>query len=436
MSSVITLEFEHYKAQEAATGKPIILDEFVFALVPNLDPKKPIERTEQLPDVKHIVHRQAINKAGLVSENAVAYSVTLGTEIGDFEFNWIGLLNKASNSVAMITHSPTQKKLRTQGGQQGNVLTRSFLLEFDGAAKDTAINTSAETWQIDFTARLMGIDEVQRLINTDSYGEAAFFGSAFEVTRNGEQYTVNSGLAYVGGLRGELVKNQMFNELRDTHIYVDFSYQGNLLSQWQTVVKLTTSNQLKHYVDSSGYAHFVFAIAAIDKTGTITDLRPQGAKWEQSIAQIKQQYALKSEMKSWRMTAIGGEDMLTPNYAFQSCLLFINGLDQYAAYSFTVENNVIHLAEPLLAGDLVEVLINVPLASQRALMADTETEQLRQDVEVLRNTVNNLKGKDFISNDKKNLVKAGSDEGIYISEDELQHIEEIDVTTQEQQKNK
>ncbi|WP_350572607.1 phage tail-collar fiber domain-containing protein [Providencia stuartii] len=207
MSSVITLEFEHYKAQEAATGKPIILDEFVFALVPNLDPKKPIERTEQLPDAKHIVHRQAINKAGLVSENAVVYSVTLGTEIGDFEFNWIGLLNKTSNSVTMITHAPTQKKLRTQGGQQGNVLTRSFLLEFDVAAKDTAINTTAETWQIDFTARLTGIDEAQRLINTDSYGEAAFFGSAFEVTRDGEQFTVNSGLAYVGGLRGELAKS-------------------------------------------------------------------------------------------------------------------------------------------------------------------------------------------------------------------------------------
>ncbi|MEQ5565245.1 phage tail protein [Providencia rettgeri] len=429
MSSVITLEFEHYKAQEAATGKPIILDEFVFALVPNLDPKKPIERTEQLPDAKHIVHRQAINKAGLVSENAVAYSVTLGTEIGDFEFNWIGLLNKASNSVAMITHAPTQKKLRTQGGQQGNVLTRSFLLEFDGAAKDTAINTTAETWQIDFTARLTGIDEAQRLINTDSYGEAAFFGSAFDVTRDGEQFTVNSGLAYVGGLRGELAKNQVFNKLRDTHIYADFSYQGNLLSQWQTVVKLTTGNQLKHYVDTSGYAHFVCAIAAIDKTGTITDLRPQGAKWEQSIAQIKQQYALKSEMKSWRYVAKGNESTLTPNEVFQHCLLFINGLEQYANYSFAVENNTVYLAEPLLKDDHIEVLINVPVISSRALHAGSETDVLRDEVEALKTTVKNLKGKDFISADSQNLAAIGSDENIFISEKQLQHIHDIEVET-------
>nr|ELR5257600.1 phage tail protein [Providencia rettgeri] len=431
MSSVITLEFEHWKAQEAATGKPVILDEFVFALIPNLDPSKPIDRNESLPEKKYIVDRQAVNKAGLASENAVAYSVTLGTDVGDYDFNWIGLLNKATGTVAMITHAPIQKKLKTKDGQQGNVLTRSFLLEFDGAARETAIITHAETWQIDFTARLTGIDEQQRIINTDTYGEAAFFSNGFLTVRNTDKYTVTKGIAYIGGLRGELKQDQIFNNLKNTFIYADFSFQGGLTSQWQTLVKLTPSAKLDNYIDNAGFQHFVYAIAKIDATGNVTDLRPKGSRLDQDIELIKQQYALKSEMKSWRMTAAGGEEILTPNYAFQSCLLFINGLDQYASYSFNVENNVIYLAEPLIMGDLVEVLINVPLVSQRALIADTETEQLRQEVEGLRNTVNNLKGKDFISHDKKNLVKAGSDEGIYLSEDELQKIDEIEVITKD-----
>ncbi|MGS8101508.1 phage tail-collar fiber domain-containing protein [Providencia sp. PROV_01] len=289
MASVITTAFENWKAQEAASGKAVLLDEFVFANVPNLDPTKPIDRNEKLPPANQIVHRQAVNKAGLASENAVAYSVTMGTEVGNFDFNWIGLLNKASGTVAMITHAPTQKKLKTQNGQQGNVLTRSFLLEFQGAAKETQITTTAETWQIDFTARLSGIDEMQRLINIDSYGAAAFFNDGFEVTRSGEQFTVKKGLGYVGGLRGELAQNQILNGLRNTKIYADFSYQGNIISKWNTVVKITSAPTLNNYVDAAGFMHQVFAIASIDASGSVKDLRPIGALSDQDINLLNQE---------------------------------------------------------------------------------------------------------------------------------------------------
>ncbi|MFL7853805.1 phage tail protein [Providencia rettgeri] len=287
MASVITVAFENWKAQEAASGKAVLLDEFVFANVPNLDPTQPIDRNEKLPPANQIVHRQAVNKAGLASENAVAYSVTLGADVGNFDFNWIGLLNKASGTVAMITHAPTQKKLKTQNGQQGNVLTRSFILEFQGAAEETQIKTSAETWQIDFTARLSGIDEMQRLINVDSYGAAAFFNDGFEVTRSGEQYTVKKGLGYVGGLRGELAQNQILNGLRNTKVYADFSYQGNIVSQWNTVVKITSAATLNNYIDAAGFTHQVFAIASIDASGNVKDLRSKGALSSQEISALE-----------------------------------------------------------------------------------------------------------------------------------------------------
>ncbi|MEQ1967578.1 phage tail protein [Xenorhabdus nematophila] len=304
MSSVITLDFEKWKAQQVAVGNPVVLDEFVFAYVPDLDPSQGINRSEKLPADNHIVHRQAVNKTGLASENAVAYSVTLGTEVGHFDFNWIGLMNKTSGVIGMITHAPTQKKIKTANGLQGNVLTRSFLLEFAGAAKETAITTTAETWQIDFTARLSGIDEMQRLMNTDSYGDAAFFGDGFAVIRRGDQYTVKKGLAYVGGLRGALEFDQTLNSLRNTRVYADFSYQGNLVSQWKTAVKITAANDLKNYVDVAGYPHYVFTIARIDGDGNITDLRNRGTLSDRDIAvlqkeldRVKQSYVTQQALK-------------------------------------------------------------------------------------------------------------------------------------------
>ncbi|EPF5869330.1 phage tail protein [Morganella morganii] len=297
MSSVITTDFERWKAQEAALGKPVALNEFVFANVPGLDPSKDISRDEKLPPAGQIVHRQAVNKAGLASENAVAYSVTLGTDTGDFVFNWIGLVNKESGTLAMITHAPEQRKIKTVDGVQGNVLTRSFLLEFNGAATETQITTSAETWQIDFTARLAGMDEIQRLANRDIYGAAAFFGDGFLVTKAAEQYRVTPGTAYIEGLRGTLEEITTFNNLRDTKIYADFTFQGNLVSKWQTFVKITTAKTLAHYQDAAGFQHYVAVIAEIDQNGNITDKRVKGTAIDRELAELKKDLPEKYQPK-------------------------------------------------------------------------------------------------------------------------------------------
>lgn len=274
--SIITVAFEQWKAQEVLTGKIITLDEFVFAYVPGLDPSKPIDRNEGLPPSAQIKHRQAVNKTGVVNNNAVAYSVTIGANVGDFEFNWIGLLNKQSGTVAMIVHAPVQSKIKTVAGQQGNVLTRSFLLEYVGAAKETAINTPAEMWQIDFTARLSGIDEMQRLVSADIYGEAAFFGDSFLVSKKDNQFFVTAGTGYIGGLRAVLESNKNITvPAKAVKVWADVSYQGNITSQWRTMVKLTIAENAVNYIDDTGFAHYMFAVASVTADGKITDLRPK-----------------------------------------------------------------------------------------------------------------------------------------------------------------
>ncbi|ECN1554543.1 hypothetical protein YT60_24770, partial [Salmonella enterica subsp. enterica serovar Agona] len=47
--TTITLAFEQWKAQQGTTGEPVLLDEFVFANVPALDPDQPVDRNETLP---------------------------------------------------------------------------------------------------------------------------------------------------------------------------------------------------------------------------------------------------------------------------------------------------------------------------------------------------------------------------------------------------
>ncbi|HHA1254929.1 TPA: phage tail protein, partial [Enterobacter hormaechei] len=271
--TVITQAFEELKAQEAANGGVLTLDEFVFASVPNLNITDPIDRTEGLPPAAQIVHRQAVSKTGMVNGNAVVYSVVLGADVGDFEFNWVGLLNKASGVVAMIVHAPSQKKIRTQSGQQGNVLTRSFLMEYNGASEQTQIITPADTWQIDFTARLNGVDERIRLENRDTYGPASFLKDGFLVAGANGNYQVKKGVAYIEGLRAELQFDQALAvAVRPSKIWLDVCWRGTLTSVWATATRLTVADNLSNYVEGDEQ-HYVFAIADILADGSVIDLR-------------------------------------------------------------------------------------------------------------------------------------------------------------------
>ncbi len=282
--AVITKAFADWKAQQAINNNPVTLDEFIFAYIPGLDTEKPIDNTEKTPAADKIVHRQAVSKSGVVNENSVVYSVTLGADIGNFDFNWIGLANKATGTLAMIIHTPTQSKIKNDSGQQGNVLVRSMLMEYSGAAAATEITTPAETWQIDFTARMAAMDERQRLENIDLYGAASFFEAGYLVAKTGTQYFVTKGTGYLAGLRSVLAANQNITvSTKPVKVWLDVAWTGTLTSVWAVQSKIMVAADLKDYVQN-GEQHFVFALASIDASGNITDLRPKGTLNEQQAS--------------------------------------------------------------------------------------------------------------------------------------------------------
>jgi hypothetical protein len=279
--TVITKAFVEWKARQAADNQLVTLDEFIFAFVPGQDDTVPVANTETIPTDK-IVYRQAVGKTGVVNANSVVYSVTLGADVGDFDFNWIGLANKATGTLGMIIHAPTQRKVKNASGQQGNVLVRSMLMEYSGAQASTNITTPAETWQIDFTARLAGMDEAVRLSALDIYGAGAFFDNGFLVAKTGTQFFVTAGLGYVGGLRAALAANRNITvSAKPTKVWVDVCYQGTLTSAYKTEIKFTVAASLANYT-INGVTHYVFALASIDANGVITDLRPKGSLSDQT----------------------------------------------------------------------------------------------------------------------------------------------------------
>ena len=281
--SVITTAFEQLKAEQAANGGILTLDEFVFANVPDLNITDPIDRGESWPAPEQIVHRQDVSKTGTVNGNAVVYSVVLGAETGDFDFNWIGLINKASNTVAMIVHAPVQKKIKTASGQQGNVLTRSFMMEYNGASQITQITTPADTWQIDFTARLAGMDERIRKENMDAYGTASFYHDGFLVSREDGGYSVKKGVGYIAGLRAELLLDKEIAAAElPVKVWVDVCWKGLLTSVWSVETKVVMAETLNDYSDN-GQPHYVFAVAEIQADGAVVDLRGSPVKPDQEI---------------------------------------------------------------------------------------------------------------------------------------------------------
>lgn len=291
--AVITKVFTEWKAQQAINNQPVTLDEFIFAYIPGLDTDKPIDNTETMPAADKIVDRLPVSKTGVVNENSVVYSVTLGADVGDYDFNWIGLANKASGTLVMIIHAPTQRKIKNANGQQGNVLVRSMLMEYSGAREATEITTPAETWQIDFTARLAAMDGRQRRENIDLYGAAAFFDSGYLVAKTGNQFFVTKGAGYVAGLRAELPADLNINaSAKPTKVWLDVSWTGTLTSEWAVQSKITVAADLDDYV-LGGVQHYVFAVASIDAAGNITDLRPKGTLNDQAASD-----ALKKHEKS------------------------------------------------------------------------------------------------------------------------------------------
>ncbi|UAN53705.1 phage tail protein [Serratia sp. JSRIV002] len=287
MSAIITRQFEQWCAERTANNLPARPDTFIFAYVPGQDPDGEMDRDEPLPPEDQVMHRAPVAQYGTINNDAVAYSVVLDTKVGDFDYNWIGLLDAESDTLCMIVHTRTQKKIATNGPFQGNTLSRTLVMEFNGAAAASHITVTAATWQIDFSARIFGQDDQLRLANLETYGQGSFFDNGFLVIREGNSYSAMAGRGYVGGIRAELTGYYPITvTTKPTFIWADVSWQGATTSAWSAHVVLTAAENLVDYIDPQRFPHYVTAIARIEADGSVTDLRPKGSQGEQEANRL------------------------------------------------------------------------------------------------------------------------------------------------------
>ncbi|EEP9439877.1 hypothetical protein HCO87_004820, partial [Salmonella enterica subsp. enterica serovar Reading] len=144
-----------------------------------------------------------------------------------------------------------------------------------GASAATGITTPVSTWQIDFTARLHGMDEATRKAALDIYGPGLFFDDAFKLTaKSTGQATFAPGIAYLRGLRVELDApgTLIYSTGISQTVYIDAALTGTLTGENKATFSLT-SQKSEDYIDSLGFAHYVEPVATISASGEITDIR-------------------------------------------------------------------------------------------------------------------------------------------------------------------
>lgn len=276
MGASITLAGESLIAQKHVAQEGLDVVRFIFANVPGLDHSGPVDRAAGKPPANQIVYTATIpeNGAGYVNPNQVVYSVQAGSDVGDWDFNWIGL-ETAENVLFAVSYVPIQQKRKNIPPLQiGNNLTRNFLVVFDGAQALTGLTIDASTWQHDFTVRLAGIDERQRQSNRNTYGRACFFGSSLQLEKVGSVYQLKTGTAYVEGIRVERsAVLPVAPPAIPTTAWLDVALQRELndvVASWSVVFG---ANKVD-YIDSAGAQHYCVALADIPSTILITDRRP------------------------------------------------------------------------------------------------------------------------------------------------------------------
>lgn len=283
MSICITQAGETLIASLQAQGLPLVIDTMIFANVPDLDPAQPADRAQVVP-AAHVVHSAAIPAEfrSFVNPNQVVYSVLLGSDVGDFTFNWQGLYCSAHQTLIAVAELPAIEKRANDEGTNtpGNNLTRNFMLQFTGAQALTGLTVEAEVWQLDFTVRLKGIDERERLSNRDIYGRAAFRDAGWLLEEDAGSYHFEPGTGYVEGIRAALASQLPAVPAPlpcDVYLDVCLAPQGSDVVTLVTPRFVAQGAGLPDYTEGAPFhtPHYCVQIARVAADGAVTDLRPK-----------------------------------------------------------------------------------------------------------------------------------------------------------------
>jgi len=128
------------------------VSKLILANVPNLSDSVARDPNMRIPAQSQIVYETDTLIEGFIDEHTVAWATVLDQDMGDFDYNWIGLVTKTGILLA-LDYLPLQRK------RQGvnNVHNRSFVLKFAAAKALARIEIKASSWMFDYSPRLDGM---------------------------------------------------------------------------------------------------------------------------------------------------------------------------------------------------------------------------------------------------------------------------------------
>jgi hypothetical protein len=112
----ITKLGENQIAAKQGASEVLNITQFVFANIDGLDVNnEPVDRVETMPAPEDIMDTRTVTRSGYVNTNQVVYSIVLDSGVGDYDFNWVGLIDDEGVLIA-VTYVPLILKRKSIGG--------------------------------------------------------------------------------------------------------------------------------------------------------------------------------------------------------------------------------------------------------------------------------------------------------------------------------
>jgi hypothetical protein len=139
-----------YKDEVFAGQQVQNITRVIFRNVAGLNPDTAIDLTQNMPSAD-IVHSELISRVSALDNNSVVISTVLGYDVGNFEYNWYGVVaKKTDNSEVLIAvvQTPVQTKTKNASGTEGNYSVKSIVWKTANIAQDLNVSLSTLPWQV------------------------------------------------------------------------------------------------------------------------------------------------------------------------------------------------------------------------------------------------------------------------------------------------
>lgn len=277
MGQTMTTAGEQFLSEVAAGAKSLnggmLADQILFANVPGLDPDATPLKTEGMP--AQVEYPADITRAGSLSDDSVIFNTLLNSDVGNFQFNWLGLYNSTHNVLIAVGYEPLQDKYKTSGGGTGNVLSKGFALNIKGLAAVAGVDIPAQSWQVDFTQRQKDNELNTRDALRKAYGPGTFLNDAGLVIHNGTGFVISGGTLVIDGLQFDLPETTLDpGATFPVNVFAEVYQQVTATGVENRIAFKTSMGELAGFNDPQGEYHHLLKIATINSAADITDQRP------------------------------------------------------------------------------------------------------------------------------------------------------------------